>query len=132
MRRTGLQLAAGVIGIGAGAFTLVIGLLMLLFGGVLGAIDTTSGSLAGSGALAMLFALVAIVVSAGFFVTPWGRPLALVLAVVMALVWWAFARVGAGGVAIVVVLPFCAAVLCGLLSRSGEGRPEANRGHAPR
>ena len=78
MRQTGLQLAAGVIGIGAGAFTLAIGLLMLLFGGVLGAIDTTSGSLAGSGALAMLFAFVAIVVSAGFFVTPWGRPLALV------------------------------------------------------
>ena len=124
-RTAGLRLAAGVIGVGAGGVTFVFGVLMLLFGGVLAAVSRTSGSLAGSGALLIGFSLLAILVSAGFFFMPWAKAGALSLGVVTALVLWAFARVGATGVSMLVVIPFCAAVLCGLIA---DGAAEGQRG----
>lgn len=123
VRTAGLRLAAGVIGVGAGGVTFVFGVLMLLFGGVLAAVSSTSGSLAGSGVLLIGFSLLAILISAGFFFMPWVKVGALSLAVVTALVLWAFARVGATGVSMLVVIPFCAAVLCGLVS-DGDVRRE--------
>ncbi len=126
-RTAGLRLAAGVIGVGAGGVTFVFGVLMLLFGGVLAAVSSTSGSLAGSGALLVMFSLLAILISAGFFFMPWAKVGALSLAVITALVLWAFARVGATGVAMLVVIPFCAAVLCGLVS-DGATMGQRNEG----
>lgn len=123
-RTAGLRLAAGVIGVSAGALTFVFGVLMLLFGGVLAAISSTSGSLAGSGALLIGFSLLGILVSAGFFFMPWAKAGALLLAVVTALVLWAFARVGATGASMLVVIPFCAAVLCALLSDGTQTPPD--------
>ena len=70
VRTAGLRLAAGVIGVGAGGVTFVFGVLMLLFGGVLAAVSSTSGSLAGSGVLLIGFSLLAILISAGFFFMP--------------------------------------------------------------
>ena len=120
-RTAGFRLAAGVIGVGAGGVTFAFGVLMLLFGGVLAAVSSTSGSLAGSGALLVMFSVLAVLISAGFFFMPWAKVGALSLAVVTALVFWAFARVGATGVSMVVVIPFCAAVLCGLVSDGAAG-----------
>ncbi len=118
MRSAGLRFAAGLIGLVAGVITFVIGVLLLLFGGVLAAISSTSGSLAGSGGLLVLFSLIAIALSAGFFVVPWAKASALALAVTTALVLWAFARIGAVGISLLVVVPFCVAVLCGLVAAS--------------
>lgn len=116
-RAVGFRFAAGVIGAIAGSLALVISLLMLLFGGVLSAVSSTSGhSLAGSGALLLLFSLATVVASAGFFVLPWARLGALILAVLTALILWAFSLVDAVGLSMVVVIPLCAAVLCGLIS----------------
>lgn len=116
-RAVGFRFAAGVIGAIAGSLALVISLLMLLFGGVLSAVSSTSGhSLASSGALLLLFSLATVVASAGFFVLPWARLGALILAVLTALILWAFSLVDAVGLSMVVVIPLCAAVLCGLIS----------------
>lgn len=126
-RAVGLRFAAGVIGVGAGAVTSVFGVLMVLFGGVLAAVSSTSGSLAGSGALLVGFSLLAILISAGFFFMPWPKVGALSLGVLTAFILWAFARVGATGVSMLVVIPFCAAVLCGLVSDGAPEEPPSER-----
>lgn len=108
-------MAAGVLGaLGAGV-TLVFSLLMVLFGGILSAVSSPSGnSVAGSGLLLFLLGAAAVAVSATFFILPWVKGAALALAVLTAGILWTFARIDAIPFAMLVVMPLCFAVLCGL------------------
>ena len=61
VRSSGLRLAAGVLGLLGAGLALVMALVMLLFGGVLGVISSSSGhSLLASGAILLVFSVAAV------------------------------------------------------------------------
>lgn len=125
-RGIGLRMAAGVLGAISAGVTLVISLLMILFGGILSAVSSSGGgSVAGSGFLLFMFGSAALAVSATFFLLPWARGAAFTLAVLTAAILWAFGRVDAIGLSMLVVVPLCFAVLCGLAAGS---KPTAANG----
>ncbi|MEO8540994.1 MAG: hypothetical protein ABI577_14735 [bacterium] len=117
VRSSGFRYAAGVLGLLGSALALVMALVMILFGGVLGAIDSSSGhSLLAGGGLLFVFSIAAISVSAAFFFIPSGRFVAICLALLTGAVLWSLAWVDAVGWAIPPVTLMCVAVLAGLMA----------------
>jgi len=99
--------------VGAG-LAFLLGLLIVLLGGVMAAFDANSGASAAlTGGLAMVFGLTAIPVAALFFL-PRVLPAVAFLALEIAALLWAFARVDSVALALVPVLPLAFAALSGV------------------
>jgi hypothetical protein len=114
----GARVGAGVLGILGGALALLIGFVLLLFGGALGALTIDGGwSAAGTGALVMVLGCVAVGGAALFFI-PKSFPAVILMALDIAAILWAFSRIDWTAVALIPVLPLGFAVLLGLAGGS--------------
>jgi len=120
----GSRLAAGVLGLIGGALALLIGLVLLLFGGIIDVLDANNGnSVALSGFLATVFALGAIGAACLFFL-PWAKAAVVAMAFDIAFLVWAFARVDAWALALIPVAPLACSILFGLAAAArSEGGP---------
>ena len=120
----GSRLAAGVLGLVGASLALLLGGVMLIFGGVVDVLDANNGnSVALSGFLAVLFALGGVG-AAGLFFLPWARAAVAATAFEIALLLWAFARVDAWALALIPVAPLACSVFFGLAAGS---RPPPER-----
>jgi hypothetical protein len=127
VRSSGLRLAAGVLGLLGAGLALVMALVMLLFGGVLGVISSSSGhSLLASGAMLFVFSVAAVSVSTAFFFVPSGRFVAICLALLTGAVLWSLAWIDAVPWAIPPVVLMCAAVLAGVMAGPEPSQPANN------
>jgi hypothetical protein len=114
------RLSAGVLGLVGGSLGLLLGLLLLLLGVVMAALQASNGgSIAASGALALVFGFAALG-GAALFYLPWRKAGVIVTALSVAGLLWAFALIGAWPLALIPVIPLAAAILFGLAGLGGH------------